>query len=74
MYRFPIKIKHSNSLGSQNVEIKLKENSVQCQDAKPVETEDNETKEEFEKYPCKYCNINIANEYHLEQIISGIPS
>ena len=39
-----IRIKHSNSLGCQTVEIELKDKSVQCQDAKPVEPEDNETK------------------------------
>ena len=65
-----VRMSHMSSFGSQTGQADLQEKSVQCilfkdLDTKAVQTEENETKEEFKKYPCNYCNINIANEYHL---------
>ena len=66
------RIFHMHTSGTQTNEIVLVGEATQCSlfklsDDKGVQVEELVTEEEFEKYPCHYCNINIANEYHLRE-------
>ena len=66
----------SCSISTQTVEITVEEKLVQTSKVesitvdKPTQTVDEKAAEqEFQKYPCFYCDINIANEYHLMEHI-----
>jgi hypothetical protein len=71
------RIFHMHTSGTQTNEIVLVGEATQCtlfklSDDKGVQVEELVTEEEFEKYPCHYCNINIANEYHLSEPESSV--
>ena len=62
---------HSVHNSTQTDMSAIKDQFVQCAimiQSEPI-TEDNhditEVETEFVKYPCCYCGINVANEYHL---------
>ena len=70
MLRFHMRTLHMSSVQIQADTKEIKKQKQQT-DAREftsnenVQTEDEMTCEAFVKYPCNYCGINIANEYHL---------
>ena len=66
---------HTGSKSAQTEEKELEEKGVQCENANSpndisVQTDnfpgkDFQMEGKFEKYPCYYCQINIANKHHL---------
>ena len=68
------KASHTSSTSSQTTEIALRNQTVQANLMKPttdkeiqypLEEEVIVFEEEFQKYPCFYCGINITNNIHL---------
>ena len=70
--RSHVRVHHTKSSYTQSIQVNFSDKSEQCCSisdlVKAVQTEDtfeHKEPEDFKKYPCFYCSINIANERHL---------